>query len=143
MFSTISNSSSLPRSRPMRGCGRRDQPPLCRRVCVWVGGASSRSICSISGAQITVIDALVGQLANDLQRRGKGERMKEEEGTTQEKASNGKSSERGFAVVRQAGGAGTAAGRQSHERTDRYGATSQSPAGSGSRKVAHGGGTRG
>src|SRR5258708_32101216 len=87
---------------------------------------------------LSYILALVGQLANDLQRRGKGEGMKEEEGTTEEKARNGKSSERGFAVVRQAGGAGTAAGRQGHERTDRYGAAGPTPTAQCSRKWAHG-----
>jgi hypothetical protein len=58
---------------------------------------------------------LVGQLAIDLQRGRKSERMKEEEGTLEEQASDGKTSERGFAVVEQARRTGTAAGREGDE----------------------------
>src|SRR6266571_9546357 len=62
---------------------------------------------------------LVGQLANDLQRGRKGERMKEEEETTEEKASDGKTSERGFAVMHQGRRTGTATSGEGHERTGR------------------------
>jgi hypothetical protein len=60
---------------------------------------------------------LVGQPANNLQRGRKGERMKEEEETTEEKASDGKTSERGFAVVHRARRTGTTASGEGHERT--------------------------
>jgi len=65
--------------------------------------------------EVELVSELVGQPANDLQRGRKSERMKEEEGTIEEQASDGKTSERGFAVVQQARRTGTAAGREGDE----------------------------
>src|SRR5260370_41419778 len=62
---------------------------------------------------------LVGQPAIGLQRDGKGERMKEEKGSTQEHTSDGKTSQREFAAVQQAGRTGTAAGREGQQRAGR------------------------
>jgi hypothetical protein len=67
----------------------------------------------------------------------KGKVRASEERAEEEKAGDGKTSARGFAAFDAARGAGTAADREGDERTCGYGATSQSEAFGGSRKVAH------